>query len=271
MKKHVCKQLCALLAALMLLLPFFPAQAEFGTLFMVVNCANAPLYSTPYDYNRSVLKYVGAGEIVYCVEALAEQYCVAHGNSLGYIDAQYLAAVNDDYYAFILPGSVMQGSGNQYIDYRGTPYFTYSPFAAKATQKLATRSGPGTQYTDTLTYPQSTQIDAYDVVNASDAAWVCIEFTYRSEKYMLYTGQKRVNVGGVLSTVQEEETFTAVITQELTPHYGPGYAYALSKNAVPAGSQVQGIYQSVDGWLMFDYRLENGKIQRAWAPPAYWQ
>ena len=271
MKNRGCRRLYALMCALLLLLPTLTAQADFGTLYMVVNCDYTPMYSTPYTYNRSVLCYVGAGEIVYNLEALDGQYCAAYGNSLGYIEAPYLAAVNDDYYFFTLPGSVITGSGNQYVDYRGTPYFMYAASEAKAVQKLSTRSGPGLNYTDTLTYPQNTQISAYYVVNGSDASWVCIEFTYRAEKYLLYTGLKRIETPDALPAVQGEETFGATVLQDITPYYGPGYAYALAKNAVPAGSLVQGVYQSADGWLMFDYALENGKVQRAWVPPQYWQ
>lgn len=268
MKTSACKQIGILIITLLLLLA--PAQADFGTLFMVVNCEYAPLYAAPYA-ESNVLGYVRAGEIVYCIEALADQYCVGYGNSLGYIENQYLAAVNDDYYAFTLPGNVVQGGNNQYVEYRGTPYFTYPAVQAKAVQKLATRSGPGTKYTDTLTYPQSTQISAYYTVNGADASWTCIEFIYRSEKYRLYTGAKRVGTDAVLPVQQPEETFSATVAQQLTPYYGPGYDYALAKYAVPAGSAVQGVYQTADGWLMFDYTLENGKLQRAWAPPSYWQ
>lgn len=265
------KRLFALLCILMLLLPLLPAQADFGTLFMVVDCEAAPMYAN-FSGERALLRYVNRGEIVYFVAALDGSYCVAYENNLGYIDEQYLAGVDSRYYDFRLPngGQYSAGGGNAYVEYRGTPYFTYDPVTSWLVQKLATRSGPGVQYTDTLTYPQSTAISAYCVVDSGDADWVCVEFTYRSEKYRLYTGVKRINAGAALPMAQEEY-FDATIVQDVLPCYGPGYDYAPAKNPVPAGTSVQGVYQSVDGWLMFDYTLENGKIQRAWAPPQYWK
>lgn len=265
------KKLLAWILALLMLLPLISAQADYGTLYMVVDCYSAPMYAG-YGGNSALLRYVNAGEIVYCIAALDNSYCVAYENSLGYIDEQYLAAVDDRYYDFRLPnnGEYTAPGGNQYLEYRGTSYFTYAPLDASANQKLATRSGPGTNYTDTLTYPQSTDISVYYTTAGSGVDWVYIGFTYRGEDYLLYTGRKRVSVNGVIPGTESEDGFAARITQDLTPYYGPGYNYALAKQSVPAGSAVTGFYQSIDGWLMFDYQIPGGKIQRAWAPAGSW-
>lgn len=266
------KKIIALTLVLLTLLAFLPAQAEFGTLFMVVNCASAPMYAG-YSDQSAILRYVNAGEIVYCFAPMENFPCVIYGNHVGYIDEKFLASVDDRYYDFYLPNGEDNASsgGNQYVEYRGTPYFNYAPVAAAANQKLATRSGPGTDYTDTLTYPQSTEIVAYYTTPGSGTDWICIGFTYRNEKYLLYTGSKRVNYQGVLAGTEAEEGFTAHITQELTPYYGPGYEYASAKHSVPAGSTVTGVYQADGGWLMFDYQVPGGKIQRAWAPEGSWK
>lgn len=260
--------------ALILLMVFAmtPARADYGTLYMVVNCVSAPMYAG-YSGNSAILRYVNAGEIVYCFAALDQCMCVIYGNHVGYIDEEYLLGVDDAHYNYFLPNgedNAAQG-GNQYVEYRGTPYFSYAPQYATANQKLATRSGPGTDYTDTLTYPQSTKITAYYTTFGNAAQWICIEFTYRGEAYMLYTGVKRVDVYGALPGTETEESFGAYITQDLTPYYGPGYHYAAAKHAVPSGAYVTGFYQSADGWLMFDYQVPGGKIQRAWAPAEYWK
>lgn len=260
------------LALLLMLALWLPAQADYGTLYMVVDCVSAPMYAG-YSGNPAILRYVNAGEIVYCFAALDSCLCVIYGNHVGYIDEKYLASVDDRYYEYFLPNGEDQiaSGGNQYVEYRGTPCFTYAPQSASANQKLATRSGPGTEYTDTLTYPQSTEITAYYTTKGSGVSWTCIGFTYRGEKYLLYTGSKRVNLNAVLSSTETEESFAASITQDITPYYGPGCDYARAKHAVPAGSAVTGFYQSLDGWLMFDYQVPGGKIQRAWAPADYWK
>lgn len=266
------KKIIALLLVLLTFAAVLPAQADYGTLYMVVDCVSAPMYAG-YSGNPAILRYVNAGEIVYCFAALDHCLCVIYGNHVGYIDEEYLLAVDDRYYDYFLPNGEDQvtSGGNQYVEYRGTPYFTYAPVAVEANQKLATRSGPGTDYTDTLTYPQSTAITAYYTTKGSGADWMCIGFTYRGEKYLLYTGSKRVNLKNMLAGVESEEEFSAYITQELVPYYGPGYDYARAKHTVPAGSAVTGVYQAEMGWLMFDYQVPGGKIQRAWAPSDCWK
>lgn len=266
------KKIIALLLVLLTFAAVLPAQADYGTLYMVVDCVSAPMYAG-YSGNPAILRYVNAGEIVYCFAALDHCLCVIYGNHVGYIDEEYLLAVDDGYYDYFLPNGEDQvaSGGNQYVEYRGTPYFTYAPVAAEANQKLATRSGPGTDYTDTLTYPQSTAITAYYTTKGNGADWMCIGFTYRGEKYLLYTGSKRVNLKNMLAGVESEEKFSAYITQELVPYYGPGYDYARAKHTVPAGSAVTGVYQAEMGWLMFDYQVPGGKIQRAWAPSDCWK
>ena len=266
------KKLAALVMAALMLFSFAPAMADYGTLYMVVDCVSAPMYAG-YSDNSAILRYINAGEIVYCFAALDDCLCVIYGNHLGYIDEKYLASVDDRYYEFFLPNGEDQQylGGNQYVEYRGTPYFGYVAQEAKANQKLATRSGPGTDYTGTLTYPQSTKITVYYETQSPGANWVMIGFTYKGEDYLLYTGAKRVDTTGAVPFTDAEEGFPVQITQDLTPYYGPGYNYAYAEHSVPAGSSVTGIYHAQDGWVMFDYQVPGGRIQRAWAPKDYWK
>lgn len=266
------KKLLAWLLIALMMAACIPASAGYGTLYMVVDCVSAPMYAG-YSEGSAILRYVKAGEIVYCFATLDDCLCVIYGNHVGYIDEEYLLSVDDSYYEFFLPNGEENEylGGNQYVEYVGTPYFNYAPIYAKANQKLATRSGPGTNYTDTLTYPQSTDIQAYYLTDGSGAEWVCISFVYRNEDYLLYTGAKRVDAYGKVPENANEETFSAYITRDITPYYGPGYNYADAKHSVPAGSAVTGFYQTADGWLMFDYQVPGGKLQRAWAPSDCWR
>ena len=267
------KKIVSVVLSLMLLLCILPANAAYGTLYMVIDCTRAPLYAA-CSGEMPLLRYVNAGEIVYCIAALADYYCVAYENSTGYISRKYLAAVDDNYYAFRLPGG-QSGSapstGVQVPQYGGIPYFRYTPHAAAANQKLATRSGPGTEYTGTLTYPEETKVKTYYITDGSGVDWVCFTFTYRGEDYMLYTGSKRIDSQQSLPVNREEQSFSAQIVKEVTPFFGPGYTYARAEHTVPAGSAVQGFYQTPEGWLMFDYQVPGGRIQRAWVPSEYWR
>ena len=44
-------------------------MADYGTLYMVVDCVSAPMYAG-YSDNSAILRYINAGEIVYCFAAL---------------------------------------------------------------------------------------------------------------------------------------------------------------------------------------------------------
>lgn len=266
------KKITAVILTVMLLISLVPAQAAYGTLYMVSGCVRAPMYAG-YSGNTAVLRYVDAGEIVYCFAVLDQYICVIYGNHVGYIDEQFLTAVDDTKYSYFLPNGEDYAAtgGNQYVDYHGTQYFSYAPIEAAANQKLATRSGPGTDYTGTLTYPQTTEISAYYITPGSGVDWICIGFRYKGEDYLLYTGEKRVDANGTVPENREETGFEAYITQDLTPYYGPGYNYAYAEHTVPAGSVVTGIYRAQDGWLMFDYQVPGGRLQRAWAPAYCWK
>ena len=268
MKNRIFARVLSLAAAVMLLLCALPAQADFGTLYVVFNCPSAPLYAD-MDH-RTVLRYVNAGEVVYCIKEMSDMACVGYENSLGYIDAAYLAPVDDAYYSFRLPSGDMSGADLPYTEYYGVPYFAYAPLPAKATQSLATRTGPGTEYTGGSTYPKNTEITVYYETNGSGVAWVYIGFSYRGQDHLLYTGEKRVKTDYQLSGAAEEK-FPVTILQNIVPRLGPGTNYALAEHSVPFGSQAEGVYRTASGWLMFDYRLPDGKIQRAWAPPQTWQ
>lgn len=68
---------------------------------------------------------------------------------------------------------------------------------ATLNQRIATRSGPGTQYTELGTYLREGDLvkvrsRAWD--DRNDIWWVEVEFTYQNERIRAYTGAKRVDV-----------------------------------------------------------------------------
>ena len=58
-------------------------------------------------------------------------------------------------------------------------------------------------------------------------------------------------------------------TESFKPYYGPGYNYATLPKAVSQNAQVP-VFFTDNYWVMFDYTLPNGQIQRGWAPPECW-
>ena len=131
-------------------------------------------------------------------------------------------------------------------------------------QRMATRSGPGTKYTEELgTFPQSTQITVIEQVANSETTWVLVEFRSGGSLYRAYTGLKRVNAAGSIpwgSTAWYADT----VTGAGAAYYGPGYQYARRAAAVYAGQTVY-VYETEGQWALCEY-TENGKNVRAYLP-----
>lgn len=262
------KKLCALLLVLVVLC-VSPALAD--EYLRVINCNYAPIYASyePDDY--TVLGYVPCGEEVYLIATVDRGYFVVYGNLAGYIDEGYTMPSMG--YEFVLPGGWYGedwsgGWDDSWGDMSYVNRFWFEPIDAVANQKLATRSGPGTEYTGMATYPASTDIQVYYLATGSGTTWVYFEFSYRGEMYRLYTGFKRVDVDRMVPE-SEEQGEPVTITADVYPHFGPGYEYAKSDKCIPANTEVEGFYVE-NGWVMFDYELDSGKILRAWAPPEKW-
>ncbi len=255
------KRMAAIWAIVVLLmgcaLPAFASDYR-----MVTDCLYAPVYDSYRSGSRQVIGYVPSGEEVYCIAVLDSCSYVAYQTLAGYIDEAFLTWSSG--ISFTLPGGMQDAPASG----TGIPAFSCMPVSAKANQKLATRSGPGTEYTDTLTYPQSTELVAFYQTGGSGTQWAYIEFRYQGEWYRLYTGAKRLNTSDVLPYVQEMQT-SVTIRGNLYPYYGPGYVYAQSDICVPSGAWVQACFGE-NGWIMFDYATEGGKLLRGWAPPDSW-
>ena len=140
----------------------------------------------------------------------------------------------------------------------------YTP--ASLNQRMATRSGPGTMYTEELgTLPQSTAITLIEMVTTNGTPWGMVEFYKNNMKYRAYTGMKRINAYG---PVNQGSTYAAEHLLNLTSnaYYGPGYDYARRNNAVFAGTQLY-VYDAENGFYLCDYQ-EGDKWVRAWIPDA---
>lgn len=141
---------------------------------------------------------------------------------------------------------------------------TLAPIAASANvtgllnQKMATRSGPGTKYTEELgTFPQSTPISVVAQIETNGTVWYQVEFTYNSMPYRAYTGKKRVDGIGVDSVPWESPYYTDDVTvTRATAYYGPGERYATRQKAVDKGTSVR-VFQVEGEWALCDYREDS--------------
>ncbi|MBR5560477.1 MAG: hypothetical protein IKU73_03605 [Clostridia bacterium] len=146
---------------------------------------------------------------------------------------------------------------------------TDSPYIMSATlnQRMATRTGPGTKYSEPGTF-----YSAGDIVklisyttDASGVKWVQAEIDVHGKLMRVYTGLKRFNGVDLSSLCREERmNITATLDSNITPTYGPGWQYAEYDFTLRKGSQVL-VLDYENGYDMCEFYV-NGKFYRAWLP-----
>lgn len=143
-----------------------------------------------------------------------------------------------------------------------------APRTAQSVDRIATRSGPGTNYDELGSYHKAGYIltvlsRAYDDRNG--IWWLQVELNYGSELRRVYTGLKRVDIDINLVQDEGELCYAQTLTRYI-PYYGPGTNYTAHKDYVPA-STVGSVYAFENGWVQFEY-FDEGKQQyrRVWLP-----
>lgn len=138
----------------------------------------------------------------------------------------------------------------------------FQPIETKLLMRMATRSGPSTQYEGLGSYFK----EGYDVKVLSlcydngGTPWVQVEFTYQNRLRRAYTGLKRVDVDEALLP-REEWLADATVAREVTPRFGPGTDYAARNLTLPAGLWGS-IYAYENGWAQFEYYDEAESVYR---------
>lgn len=138
--------------------------------------------------------------------------------------------------------------------------------AASLNQRMATRSGPGTKYTEELgTVPQDTAITLLRQEEGS-VPWGLVEFTYRGGLYRAYTGMKRIDTDAAAPWITDEPRLS-YLRQTITPHYGPGTRYVPMAYRLAQGTPVA-IYGYDDGYALVEYLypLDMSLYARGWVP-----
>ena len=139
--------------------------------------------------------------------------------------------------------------------------------SATLTARMATRSGPGTNYTELGSYfSRGTKIKAisrcYDSKNG--VWWIQVDFKYRNAYRRAYTGRKRMVV--VSNQLPEEKLIgTATLTERTTPRYGPGDKYEEYKHSYAEGTHGE-VYFVENGWVQMTYKSASGQLKRFWVP-----
>ncbi len=126
---------------------------------------------------------------------------------------------------------------------------------ATLNQKMATRSGPGTQYTEELgSFPRDTPITLIEYTQDENTVpWGLVEFSRHNMLYRAYTGMKRINTMGS-APYQENNLIPAAVTGSTAVYYGPGTHYAARKEKLDAGMPIF-VCGEENGFAQIEYEL----------------
>ena len=134
---------------------------------------------------------------------------------------------------------------------------------ARLNQRISTRSGPGTQYTEPGTFLGSGDYVTVHSKKWDDGNriwWVQVEFSSGGKRYRAYTGSWRMNVD--INRVPEEMLLrTCEVQYDTRAYAGPGSQYA-SMGMVYAGTSAS-LYEAENGYGMIEF-YRSGKMQRVW-------
>ena len=135
-------------------------------------------------------------------------------------------------------------------------------------ERIPTRSGPGTNYTELGSYFQANTwvkaiSAAYD--NSNGIWWIQVELTYSGELRRVYTGVKRLYMSADQVPVEQAES-GAVVTRSVYAYWGPGYGYARYGDRIPAGTSGT-IWQREGAYAQFEFYDQSRQLlRRVWIP-----
>lgn len=139
---------------------------------------------------------------------------------------------------------------------------------ATTTMPLATRTGPGTDYTEPGTFlragePVIVHTKVYDEENR--IWWVQVEFAHAGRNYRVYTGAQRLNVD--LWNVPEEHVLeVSWMLDGMCGYAGPGYGYAYYDDLYIERERNCRIMEVEGEFALIDTVASNGAYCRVWVP-----
>lgn len=155
-------------------------------------------------------------------------------------------------------------------EFTETVVYTSNPAVTGASllMKLATRSGPGTQYDEPGTFFgktwKETTVKVLGKSYDGSVWWVLVDFSNSGKaSYRVWTGLKRVDVD--LSKVKEINPIGQGTVDATSKTYrGPGGAYAKAKVTITDWVDVLA-YSRENGYVEVEFE-QNGKWYRVWVP-----
>ena len=136
-------------------------------------------------------------------------------------------------------------------------------------QKMATRTGPGTQYDEPGTFFinawQNVQVKV--ISRSENKTWALVEFEHNGNLLRAYTGFKRLDGIRADQVTEEEVIGTGYTEGAVTAYYGPGTRYMQMEHMVPANVYCDVIMEE-NGYVLVDYPYQTGETarSRSWIP-----
>ena len=136
-------------------------------------------------------------------------------------------------------------------------------------QKMATRTGPGTDYDEPGTFFINAwkNVEVRVLSRSENKTWALVEFEYKGNLLRAYTGFKRLN-GVRPDQVPEEELIgTGYTERAVTAYYGPGIQYMQMEHDVPGNTYCDVIMEE-NGYVLVDYPYQQYETSRSrsWIP-----
>lgn len=133
-------------------------------------------------------------------------------------------------------------------------------------QRMATRTGPSTRYTEPGTFFSAGDTVKIISICYGSVPWVQVEARLDGKLMRVYTGLKRIN-GVRESDIPLDACYEipARVTETLTPRLGPGTQFAKNSFTAKAGWTVT-IMDFENGYAMCDYHSTTDKLHRFWIP-----
>lgn len=146
---------------------------------------------------------------------------------------------------------------------------TDAPNAIYATlnQRMATRTGPGTKYSEPGTFFSKGDVVKLisQTTDSNGTKWVQAEIEVDGRLMRVYTGMKRFKDIDVNALCREERmNIVATLDSDITPTYGPDWYYAEYDFTLRKGSQVL-VLDAENGYDICEFYV-NGQLYRAWIP-----
>ncbi len=155
---------------------------------------------------------------------------------------------------------------------------TLRALEASPNQRLALRSGPGTDYSEIFSIDAGAVDDfaIYQQEKGGSVMWGMIEFDSRYGRYRVYTGMKRIDTDAdAVPTGSPDGVYCSVGAQGARAYYGPGTHYAPVETRLPAWTEII-VFHEEQGYVMADFVLPDAKddqydkekkqLTRAWIP-----